>query len=143
MELQPNPNLTQRMWRRREIENYLCQRETLLAWAQEQGSVHAGELFAAPWRDAMQESIVEISRALAALGKPDPWGHDVKASDDFLEPLFRNFYARFGLPNLMRKTDFHTLAPFVDLTAIDAEVREVLDQIAATAAQAATRVSDA
>ncbi len=124
-----DPSLTQRMWKRREIENYLCQRETLLAWAQTQGDAQAGELFASTWSDAMAAAIEEVSAALATLGKPGPWSADVKASDDFLQPLFQKFYDKLGLPNVMRKTDYHTLAPYVAAEAIDPEVSEVLDEI--------------
>ena len=37
----------------------------------------------------------------------------LKTSDEFLDPLFQNFYHKLELPNMMRKTDYHTLAPFV------------------------------
>ena len=130
MQLQADPGLVQRMWARREIENYLCQRETLLVWAAAQGSIQAGELFSTLWCDAMNAAIDEVAAALATLEKPAPWSADVKASDDFLQPVFKKFYDRLGLPNVMRKTDYHTLAPYVSAAAIDAEVREVLDQIA-------------
>lgn len=128
--LQADPNLVQRMWKRREIENYLCQRETLLAWANAQGSLQAGDLFATLWRETMEGAIDEVAAALATLGKPEPWSADVKASDDFLQPLFQKFYDKLGLPNVMRKTDYHTLAPYVSAATIAAEVREVLDEIA-------------
>ena len=124
-----DPNLVQLSWRSREIENYMCQRETLLAWAQAMGGRQYGELFASTCRQAMEDAIDEIARALAALGKPDPWGPDIKASDDFLDPLFRSFYSKLQLPNLMAKTDYHTLAPFVPAVQIDPEVREKLDRI--------------
>lgn len=124
-----DPSLTQRMWKRREIENYLCQRETLLAWAQAQGGAQAGELFASTWTDAMAAALEEVSAALYTLGKPDPWSADVKASDDFLPPLFQKFYDKLGLPNVMRKTDYHTLAPYVAAKAIVPEVNDVLDEI--------------
>lgn len=32
-------------------------------------------------------------------------------------------------PNLMRKTDYHTLAPYVPRESIDPEIAEVLDSI--------------
>ncbi len=134
-----DPNLRQQMWRRRELENYLCQRETLLAFAEAQGHAQVGDLFAATWREAMEESITEIEAALAALGRPSPWGPDIKASDDFLDPLFEKFYGKLVLPNLMRKTNYHTLAPFVPAAELDDEVREKLDQIAQSAAQARPR----
>ncbi len=131
--LQPDPNLVQRMWKHREIENYLCQRETLLAWANAQGRMQAGELFATLWRETMEAAIGEVAAALATLGKPEPWSADAKASDDFLQPLFQKFYDKLDLPNMMRKTDYHTLAPYVGAAGLDAEVSEVLDDIASVA----------
>ncbi|MCX8097446.1 MAG: heat shock 70 family protein, partial [Casimicrobiaceae bacterium] len=124
--------LRQRMWQRRELENYLCQRETLLAFAEDQGRRQQGELFGARWREAMEEAIGQVEDALRTLGK-DPWSKDIKASDEFLEPLFERYYERLGLPNLMRKTDYHTLAAFVPVEAIDAEIVQALDEIAAVA----------
>ena len=128
-------------WERRELENYLCQRDTLLAFAEARGREQHGELFGDSWRVAMEESIAAIEAALVALSKPSPWGPDIKASDDFLDPLFKNFYERLGLPNLMRKTDYHTLAPHVLETAIGEEVRAKLDLIVQTAAQAKPRIN--
>lgn len=129
VDLNDDPNLVQLSWQRREIENYLCQRETLLAWAQALGSRQHGELFGPTWRQTMEDAIAEIAQALAALGKGDPWGPDIKASDDFLDPLFRRFFEKLKLPNLMAKTDYHTLVPFVPKDQIDREVREKLDRI--------------
>ncbi|MBI4601538.1 MAG: AAA family ATPase [Planctomycetes bacterium] len=129
--LQPDPNLAQEeMWGRREIENYLCQRSTILAFAEAQGRGQYGDLFAPGWRATMEEAIAEIAAALAALGKPDPWTGEIKASDEFLDPLFKKFYEKLKLPNLMCKTDYHTLAPFVAEGELDPEVREKLDRIA-------------
>jgi energy-coupling factor transporter ATP-binding protein EcfA2 len=141
LEQQPpaDPQLRHLMWQRREMENYLCTRDTLLAFAEAKGSEQQGELFGASWRTTMDESIAEIEAALAALSRPSPWGPDIKASDEFLDPLFKRFYERLGLPNLMRKTDYHALAPFVSADALDGEIREKLDLIAETAAQARPR----
>jgi ABC-type arginine transport system ATPase subunit len=133
----PNdPNLRQLMWRRREIENYLCQRPTLLAFAEAQGREQAGDLFAARSRTAMEEAIEEISDALRALGKSDPWSADLKASDEFLDPVFKRFYEKLGLPHLTQKTDYHTLAPFVSIEDLDPEIKEKLDAIVDVAQQA-------
>ena len=124
-----DPNLVQLEWHRREIESYICQRATLLAWATEQGRAQNGELFASVWRDKMDSCIAEISQALAALGKPSPWGPDLKTSDEFFDPLFARFYERLALPNLMRKTDYHTLAPFVSAADLDDEIGDKLEAI--------------
>jgi energy-coupling factor transporter ATP-binding protein EcfA2 len=140
LDLKPplDPVLTQTMWARRELENYLCDRETLLAYAEDAGR-RQGDLFAETWRREMEKAIETTESALATLSKPSPWGPDIKASDDFLTPLFTNFYKGLGLPNMMRKTDFHVLASFVPVAAIDPEVRGTLDLIAETAGRARPR----
>ena len=140
--LQGDPNLVQEMWVRREIENYLCSRATLLVYAQGPDRMQP-DLFTATRRRAMQEAIDEIASALAALGKPDPWSYDLKASDDFLDPLFRKYHEKLGLPDLMRKTDYHTLAPYVPAEDIDPEVREKLDAIDRVAHRACPREGQA
>ena len=131
-----DPHLTQLMWRRREIENYLCRRETLLNFAASEDNRHAGEIFAEDGRTKMAESIAEIEQALQTLGESSPWGQDIKASDDFLDPVFKRFYEKLGIPNLMTKTNYHRLAGFVAPEHIDAEVKEKLDAIVAVAERA-------
>jgi energy-coupling factor transporter ATP-binding protein EcfA2 len=134
--LSPDPNLVQLTWRRREIENYLCTEATLLAYAEEEGSKRQGPIFAASWRSAMVDSIAEIRTALEALSKPSPWEPDIKASDEFLDPLFERFYKKLAMPNLMKKSDYHQLAPFVPLDAVDPEIRDVLERIQQVASRA-------
>ncbi len=128
------PNLVQYVWTKREIENYLCQRETLLAWAEKEH----GPLF----RPHMEEAIAEVEQALATLGKGSPWSADLKVSDEFLDPLFAAFYRRLGLPNLMRKADFHKLVPYVPDRLLDAEITAVLDGICATGEKAKPQGSE-
>jgi len=135
----PNdPHLKQIMWSRRELENYLCQRETLLAYAEEKGRRYLGEFSAPVWRNTMEKAIQKIEKALQTLGK-DAWSAEVKASDEFLTPLFKQFYQELGLPNEMSKTNFHLLADFVPLHAIDHEIQQALDAIEKTAQKAMPR----
>ena len=133
--LNSDPNLVQLSWYRREIENYLCHRETLLGWAEAMGRQYS-ELFVDPWRQVMIDAIGELTQALFSLGKPDPWNAELKVSNEFFEPLFRRFYEEVKLPNLMSKTDYHTLVPFVPVEKIDPEFREKLDRIVDLASQA-------
>ncbi|MGD9896064.1 MAG: ATP-dependent endonuclease [Candidatus Methylacidiphilaceae bacterium] len=136
--LPDDPWFKQRMWGRRELENYLCQPETLLAYAEEQGRQQGGDLFVAPWRNAMEAAIEAIENALRTLGK-DPWSPDIKTSDECLEPLFKRFYEKLDLRNLMGKTDYHALAAFVPAELIDPEITQALDAIAESANQAKPR----
>ena len=122
-------DLKQYMWQKREIENYLCQKEVLMAWVNESAQKQVGPLLAQEWETTMEETIAEIENALKILGKGGSSSPDIKASDDFLDPLFDAFYKKLTLPNLMRKTDYHTLARFLRKEQIDPEVRRVLDMI--------------
>lgn len=139
-DLAQDPNLAQHEWRRREIENYFCTRDTILAWTRDFAVRTAeGPLFAQQWENVMNETIAEVEDALSTLGKPSPWSEESKVTDDFLNPLFDKFFRKLQLPNLMQKTDYHELARFVSADALDAEVREVLDEIATIAARAKKR----
>lgn len=129
------PTLVYRMWKRCELENYLCQRETLLAYAEDEGRKQYGELFESNWRDTMEETIREVESALTTLGK-NPWSPDIKASDVFLEPVFKRFYEKLQLPNMMSKTNYHVLVKYVPLDAIDQEIGQILDDMLDVANQA-------
>ena len=133
---QVDPNLPQLTWRQRELENYLCRREVLLDLAQSEGTRHGGPLFAPIWRSHMEESIDAIERALETLGGPSPWGPDIKASDDFLDRLFKRFYEQANSPALIRKTDYHRMAEFLKPEDIDSEIVEKLDAIVDAAQRA-------
>ena len=129
------------MWTRREIENYVCTPATLEAYAAGPASAAGpAPLFtvadAGRRLQAMRESIDEIESALKTLGKGSPWDADVKASDEFLDPLFKSYFGELGLPNLMAKKNFHELAEHVPDSEIDPEIREKLDAIAAVAERA-------
>lgn len=126
--LDENPHLRQCMWQRREIENYVCTRDTLLRWAESEGQRTNGPLFGVAWRSSMEGAIETVGAALETLGR-SPWSADIKASDDFLDVVFARFYRALGLPNLMAKSDYHLLAEHVPAESIDEEVRKVLDGI--------------
>ena len=129
------------MWERREIENYVCSQATLERYARAVGEGDTlGPLFAPAEADrrvhAMREAIAEVRSAMRTLGKGSPWGSEVKVSDDFLTPLFQNYFQKLGLPNLMNKKDFYELAEYVPEDEIDTEIRAKLDAIVRVAASA-------
>jgi energy-coupling factor transporter ATP-binding protein EcfA2 len=136
--LQNDPKFVQRMWTRCELENYLCQPETLLAYAESEGRKQQGELFGAGWRTAMEEAIQQVESTLRTQGK-DPWSADIKASDELLGPLFKCFYEKVNGLERKSKKDYHELAAFVPKEAIDGEIRDALDAIAAVAGAAKPR----
>ncbi len=121
-QLQDLPELREYVWKRREIENYLCKKEVLMAWAESAGEPQIDlPLFATTWRTIMEETIAEIEQALETLDKGSPWAPNTKVSDDFLDPLFVAFYKKLNTPNLMRKTNYHTLVRYVLREQIDPE----------------------
>ena len=135
--------LTERKWSRREIENYVCSRTILIAWARAEGERdRGGPLFAQRWVDIMEQCIDEAIHAMKTLNRGEPWAPSTKVSDNFLTPLFENFYRALELPNLMRKTDFHRLAEHIRREDIDQEVTEVLDQILQVSQSSNPRADD-
>jgi hypothetical protein len=138
-DLDENGPLCELKWSQREIENYLCYPETLIAFA-DRLEDPVGPLFESTLRerqrDAMQKSIEDVSAALRVLGMPDPFGPEVKASDDFLGPVFKSYFQRLGLRNLMQKTDYHGLAHLVPRERIDPEIGMKLDRIVVVSGRA-------
>jgi ABC-type lipoprotein export system ATPase subunit len=130
------PGLRQLMWERRELENYLCTKAVLLQYARGE---NGGELFAAQRERIMGESIEELSNAAKISRKPDVWSADIKATDDFLDPLFANYYEKLGLKNLLRKTNYHILAGLVSKDKIVKEIIVKLDAIVEVANKAKPR----
>ena len=75
--------------------------------------------------------INELEKAYKTLNKPEPFSDDIKASDDFLVPLFENFAKSMEKPgsSVLQKKDFHKLVEYIPPEGIDNEVTEVLDAI--------------
>ncbi len=126
------------MWQRREFENYVCSQATLEAFAAAsapEDAPRSGSTTAEKDRrvNAMRDAITEIESAMTKLGKGSPWDGDVKASDDFLDPLFAEYFRKLDLPNLMAKKNYHQLVQYVPDDEIDPEITEKLDAIAAVA----------
>ena len=136
-----DPQIEYLTWKRREIENYLCFPETLEAYARVTAESETyGPLFAPieveRHMKAMREATDEVEQAMRTLGLGSPWSHDAKASDDFLTPLFRAYFQKLNLPNLMNKKDFYELAEYAPETLIDPEIGEKLNAIASVSQSA-------
>lgn len=128
------------MWERREIENYFCTPSVLEAYAKQVPTEALGPLFEAPRIEknvaAMQAAIRSIESALQTLGKAEPWGADIKASDDFLGPVFKRYFEILGLANLMTKKSFYELVTYMPAGDMPSEIYDKLDAIAAVAKRA-------
>lgn len=136
-QLQQTIGLTETMWQRRELENYFCLEDVLLAYARGNPKddlfLHAE---AQKREAAMRSCIAKVSEANKTLDKPSPWSPDIKASDEFLDPLFKKYFEMLEIPNIMRKSNYHELAKFVPKERIDPEIIEKLDLILQVARKA-------
>lgn len=137
-ELHSDAQLTEKSWRRREIENYIVSPESLRQYVQ--GDALYDDLFgrAEGQRrlDVLNGCINDITSALRLTNKADPWGADIKVTDEFLDPLFKLYFERMGTPQQIYKRDYHHLALSIPVTQIDQEVVEALDAILACANRA-------
>ena len=155
-----DPYLRQLCWKKCEIENYLYSEEALLKFAENdalqlegrtmngdldgsgesEASTVEDSLFGPIYRKAMSQSIEGTKQALARLRGLSPLDSDTKMSDDFLVPLFKDFYASLGSRNLMTKKNLYRLVRYLD--SVDEEVVEKLDAIAETAEAAKSATDD-
>ena len=137
-ELQIGSALTERMWCRREIENYLVTPDSLAAFVV--ADLRQDDLLDLDERERRIECLTicidELVTALKVARRPDPWGPDIKVTDEFLDPLFENYFQRLGTPQQIYKRDYHGLADVLPLHQIDAEVNRQLDALVAAASLA-------
>jgi hypothetical protein len=109
-------------------------------------SVAGGPLFEQADSDKAVES---MKRAVgdrvprAALRDPDdPWWRTVKASDEFLDLVFPEFFKGLGLRPDFPKADYFRLVPHIPDSLISPEVVRVLDDIAEVASRARPAAMD-
>jgi hypothetical protein len=139
--LQTGTPLLELMWQKREIENYICAEEVLLAFAKQgTGDDLFGQAEAEKRVQAMCDAIADVTTALRTLRGAEPWSDDVKSSDDFLGPLFNTYFKKLALPNIFRKSDYHELVRFIPRESVDAEIIEKLDAIVEIARKANPRI---
>ncbi len=135
--IEEKPDLQQMIWQRKELENYLCMEDVLLAYARGQKSDDLFGVAESSRREkAMRESIQEVSSAIKTLYDCEPWSPDIKASDVFLDRLFEIYFKKLGMDNLLLKNDYHILADLVPKDKIDPEIMEKLDAIVKVAKRA-------
>ena len=137
-ELHRQPELREYAWQRREIENYIVySKQVLIDWVYAEVEEQTdGPLFSTDRVSTMAETVTEIEKARITLRQESPWSPDIKITDDFLDGLFETFFEKLELPNLMRKTNYHTLVEYLPAEQIDPEVTEVLNSILEVAEKA-------
>lgn len=138
-ELHPDGALVERMWARREIENYVTTPESLLQFViRDLGEMDLLARAEIPRRQGLiRQLLSEFEGALRLTSKPSPWGPDLKVTDEFLDPLFKEYHLRLGIPQLTFKRDYHGLAECMPVEAIDPEIGSTLDAILEVSRKAA------
>ena len=126
-----SPVLGEYSWQKREIENYLCTKDVLLRWVNDQFPL---------FHQNMEESISEVEGARRILGQTSPWDVDTKVSEESLAPLFRSFYEKTGMLGQIPKSDYHFLVRYMDESDVDPEVVSVLDSIVDVASRSQSAV---
>ena len=138
-ELQSARGLTETMWRRREIENYFCMEEVLVAYAHYDLPDDLFGLAERALREgAMTQSIAEVTKLLE-IDDLNPWSSDVKASEEVLDRVFRLYFKKLNLPLQLRKSGYHVLASMVPSDHLDPEITEKLDAVVRVARSAKPR----
>ncbi len=136
-ELNTVTNLREYMWQRREIENYLVTRNSLKNYVT--AGLREGDLLdaaeAKTRTEALAKCVGELEQSLKTQRRPDPWGPEIKVTDEFLDPLFANYYELLGTPQETFKRDYHGLADAIPLNEIPVEVSALLDLILEVANQ--------
>jgi len=134
--IQEHTELKELTWKRKEIENYLCQPEVLMLYAKgESANSLFGYAEAEKRLRIMDECLKDLIPPVAIRDYNDPWWSDIKASE-FLDRLFDLYFKKLGIPNVMQKTNYHQLARLVPLNLLDQEVKEKLDAILEVASKA-------
>ncbi len=136
-ELKSTDELKELMWNRREIENYFCTKDVLIAWVE---SGIRDDLFGLAEmehkKEIMTETIEELTKALQTPNKPDPWPAEIKVTDDFLDPLFKKYSEKLDIPLVLKKNEYYKLANFLKREEIPSEVVEKLEAIVEVAVRA-------
>lgn len=136
-EQNPDTPLVQLQWARREIENYLLVWAVIerIFWSEAAKNKNWPEennldLFRAKHAKDLRQIFTErylVAAALTDDAHPDLLNK--KASDEILEPFFKEAFARFGIYNSLPKDNLYLLAGAMTPGEVHADVRKMLDAI--------------
>lgn len=144
LEVQPQGDqsgLNDFQWSKREIENYFCNQEVLMAFAK--GHTESNTLFdlidsaeSSVRVDAMETAISEVNKAFQTLGR-ELWSDDAKSSEDVLPAILKLYYEKTKDTRTPRsKAHFYQLIDYQSADNIHADVTAALDLIYKTSKKA-------
>jgi hypothetical protein len=84
----------------------------------------------------MESLIADLVPPVARRDRDHQWWRNTKITDEFLDPLFAEYFRQLKLPNLVRKSHYYQLADLCPRLLLPAEVGVTLDAIAKAAAAA-------
>jgi ABC-type transport system involved in cytochrome c biogenesis ATPase subunit len=119
--------LTEVMWKRREIENYLPLPVVLERWGSER--VAESDLFTSHDRELLLSLFIDAVPPAAIKDKAHVWWTSTKMSDDILDPLFKLYFEKIGGYVSMDKSRYYRLASLARPEELVPEVAEKLDAI--------------
>jgi ABC-type Mn2+/Zn2+ transport system ATPase subunit len=116
------PGIIIKQWVRNEIENYLPLPQSLYEFG---SALNLGAIWKQRFREITDGNIPPI-----ALNDPtNSFWINTKISDDFLTPLFENFFNEAGMPRgIMDKSKFYQLVEFSNPNMIDNEMIETINE---------------
>lgn len=110
-----------KQWSRNEIENYLPLPKTLLSYSNFQQ-------FGPIWNARLNEIIEGNTPPLAFKDMKNNFWISTKISDDYLSPLFEQYFDDAGIPRgVMDKSKFYQLVEYIDPTLLDKELIDMLN----------------
>ncbi|MDZ4847320.1 MAG: ATP-binding protein [Chitinophagales bacterium] len=129
-ELKAENSLTEMMWKRREIENYIFSPSILIKFAK---GAFSNDLFGTAEANAreiaMDKAIRKIVPQIAMEDNTDEYWIERKASEE-LDRIFREYFKSIGKYNVMDKNKFFELAELMTPSDINSEIKIKLDKIA-------------
>ena len=123
-----NPKLDIICWERREIENYFARPELLISYA---GLISHKfpKIGVSNLEKTMETVIKDLTIPLYLRDIDNDWWKNVKITDNWLDPVFSEFYSRIGIPQDFYKRDYYQLISLMDEKDVNDEIRVKLDLI--------------
>jgi AAA15 family ATPase/GTPase len=123
--LQGTNNLTELMWEKREIENYLPVPEVLNRYSEKK---YPEDLFTKDYPNIMNGLIKDYIAPAFLNDKTDSWWNTVRMSE-ILDKIFRKYFEKIGTPVWVSKSNYYELVLLANPKEIDPEVSNKLDAI--------------
>jgi energy-coupling factor transporter ATP-binding protein EcfA2 len=119
-----DPNLAILSWMKRDIENYFAYPDVIVRYLKNRPDPATDDMIT-----LMTECLVDAIPPRAYRDRNDRWWSETKMSDDFLEPLFADFFKKSGQKVLLNKGGYYEIARYIHPEEIEPEVIEKLDII--------------